>query len=87
MRTLERLLLLRAIDTHWVNHLTSMENLRTGIGLQAYLSGHRFRRGCRSGRRLAQFLANQVDSTWVTYLLPLDLAAHRLQEKVTRRKL
>ncbi len=36
MRTLERLLLLRAIDTHWVNHLTNMENLRTGIGLQAY---------------------------------------------------
>jgi len=36
MRTLERLLLLRAIDTHWVNHLTTMENLRTGIGLQAY---------------------------------------------------
>ena len=36
MRVLERLLLLRAIDTHWVSHLTSMENLRTGIGLQAY---------------------------------------------------
>ena len=36
MRTLERLLLLRAIDTHWVNHLTALENLRTGIGLHAY---------------------------------------------------
>jgi preprotein translocase subunit SecA len=36
MRMLSRLLLLRAIDVHWVNHLTSMENLRTGIGLQAY---------------------------------------------------
>ena len=36
MRVLERLLLLRAIDTHWVHHLTTMENLRTGIGLQAY---------------------------------------------------
>ena len=36
MRTLERLLLLRSIDTHWVAHLTTMENLRTGIGLQAY---------------------------------------------------
>jgi preprotein translocase subunit SecA len=35
MRTLERLLLLRAIDVHWVNHLTAMENLRTGIGLHA----------------------------------------------------
>ena len=28
--------MLRAIDTHWVNHLTGMENLRTGIGLHAY---------------------------------------------------
>ena len=36
MRTVERLLLLRAIDTHWVQHLTAMENLRTGVGLQAY---------------------------------------------------
>ena len=36
MRVLERLLLLRAIDLHWVNHLTTMENLRTGIGLHAY---------------------------------------------------
>ena len=36
MRLLERLVLLRAIDIHWVSHLTSMENLRTGIGLQAY---------------------------------------------------
>lgn len=36
MRTVERLLLLRAIDLHWVNHLTAMENLRTGIGLHAY---------------------------------------------------
>ena len=34
-RELERLLLLRAIDIHWVQHLTTMENLRTGIGLHA----------------------------------------------------
>ena len=35
MATLVRLLLLKSIDTHWVNHLTHMENLRTGVGLQA----------------------------------------------------
>ena len=35
MTTLVRLLLLKSIDTHWVNHLTHMENLRTGVGLQA----------------------------------------------------
>ena len=36
MRLLERFLLLRAIDSHWIQHLTAMENLRTGIGLHAY---------------------------------------------------
>ena len=36
MRLMERFLLLRGIDAHWVQHLTAMENLRTGIGLHAY---------------------------------------------------
>ena len=36
MRTLERLVMLRTIDSHWVNHLTAMENLRQGIGLHAF---------------------------------------------------
>ena len=36
MRLIERFLLLRGIDAHWVQHLTAMENLRTGIGLHAY---------------------------------------------------
>ena len=36
MRPLERQLMLRAIDSNWVQHLTSMENLRQGIGLHAF---------------------------------------------------
>ena len=36
MRLAERFLLLSAIDSHWIQHLTAMENLRTGIGLHAY---------------------------------------------------
>ena len=36
MRLLERLLLLRTVDVHWVHHLTAMDNLRQGIGLHAF---------------------------------------------------
>ena len=36
MRSAERQLMLRALDSNWVQHLTSMENLRQGIGLHAY---------------------------------------------------
>jgi preprotein translocase subunit SecA len=35
MRVVERLVMLRTIDNLWVEHLTAMENMREGIGLQA----------------------------------------------------
>ncbi|MFC2065949.1 preprotein translocase subunit SecA [Chloroflexota bacterium] len=35
MRVLERLVMLRTIDTLWVDHLTMVEYMRQGIGLQA----------------------------------------------------
>ncbi|NLS79729.1 MAG: preprotein translocase subunit SecA [Chloroflexi bacterium] len=36
MRQLERMAMLRVIDTLWVNHLTGLDELREGIGLRAY---------------------------------------------------
>ncbi|MCH8061978.1 MAG: preprotein translocase subunit SecA [Chloroflexi bacterium] len=36
MRRLERQVMLRVIDSLWVQHLTAMENLRQGIGLEAF---------------------------------------------------
>jgi preprotein translocase subunit SecA len=35
MRIVERLVMLRAFDGHWVEHLTDMENMRQSIGLQS----------------------------------------------------
>ncbi len=36
MRTIERLLMLQTIDRLWVEHLTAVDEMRQGIGLQAY---------------------------------------------------
>jgi len=36
MRILERLVLLRVIDSLWVEHLTAIDDMRRGIGLRAY---------------------------------------------------
>ena len=35
MRVLERLVMLRTVDNLWIEHLTAMEHMRQGIGLQA----------------------------------------------------
>ncbi|MEG1981605.1 MAG: preprotein translocase subunit SecA [Clostridia bacterium] len=36
MREVERMLLLRAVDSHWMDHIDAMDDLREGIGLRAY---------------------------------------------------
>ncbi|MBU1075229.1 preprotein translocase subunit SecA [Patescibacteria group bacterium] len=36
MRNLERVVVLRVIDRLWIDHLSQMEHLRTGIGLRGY---------------------------------------------------
>ena len=36
MRVLERLVLLRVIDSLWIEHLTAVDDMRRGIGLRAY---------------------------------------------------
>ena len=38
-RSFERSVLLRTVDTHWMNHINNMETLRRGIGLRGL--GHR----------------------------------------------
>lgn len=36
MREIERVILLRAVDTHWMDHIDAMEELKNGIHLRAY---------------------------------------------------
>ena len=36
MREIERVILLRSVDRRWMNHIDDMDQLRQGIGLQAY---------------------------------------------------
>jgi len=36
MREVERVALLRSVDSHWMDHIDAMDQLRQGIGLRAY---------------------------------------------------
>ncbi|MFA7673824.1 MAG: preprotein translocase subunit SecA, partial [Clostridia bacterium] len=36
MRQIERILLLRTVDTRWMDHIDAMDQLRSGIGLRAF---------------------------------------------------
>ena len=60
VRVLERELMLRVIDSLWVQHLTNTENLRQGIGLQAYGQRDPLVAYKREGREMFQNLLDRI---------------------------
>ena len=73
MRTLERLLMLRTIDMHWVNHLTSMDNLRQGIGLHAYGQRDPLVMYKTEGSRMFQALLDRIQHDIVHSIFQISL--------------
>ncbi|MCK4368989.1 MAG: preprotein translocase subunit SecA [Dehalococcoidales bacterium] len=60
MRILERLVMLRTIDNLWVDHLTDMEHMRQGIGLQATAQRDPLVAYKREGHNLFQSLLSTI---------------------------
>jgi preprotein translocase subunit SecA len=65
--TIERFVLLRTIDTLWVEHLTELDDMRRGIGLRGYAQQdplNEFRKEAfRLYEELSGFIRHQVAST------------------------
>ncbi|MEK7071964.1 MAG: SEC-C metal-binding domain-containing protein, partial [Patescibacteria group bacterium] len=61
MRQIERGILLRTIDTLWIEHLDTMQNLRTGIGLRGYGQRDPLIEYKRESIRLFRQLLNEID--------------------------
>ena len=74
MRTLERLVMLRTIDSHWVQHLTSMENLRQGIGLHAFGQRDPLVMFKREGHEMFQGLLGRIQHDIVHTVFRVGLA-------------
>lgn len=60
MRAIERAVMLRSIDTHWVDHLTAMEQLRQGIFLEAYGQRDPLVAFKRQGHEMFQELTSRI---------------------------
>ena len=74
VRTLERLVMLRAIDSHWVQHLTGMEGLRQGIGLQAFGQRNPLVMFKHEGHRMFQDLQDRIQRDIVRGIYRIGLA-------------
>ena len=77
MRSLERLVMLRAVDVHWVHHLTAMDNLRQGIGLHAFGQRDPLVMYKTEGSRTFQALLDRVQQDIVHSIYQVSLGTGR----------
>ena len=77
MRLLERLLMLRTVDIHWVHHLTAMDNLRQGIGLHAFGQRDPLIMYKTEGSRMFQALRERMEHDIVHSIYQASIAPAR----------
>ena len=83
MRILERLLTMRSIDMHWVNHLTAIDNLRQGIGLHAYGQRDPLVMYRTDGAKMFQNLLERIQRDVVHGIFQMSLASAPGGKKAT----
>ena len=80
-REIERQVLLRVTDTAWVQHLTSMESLRQGIGLHSYGQRDPLVMYKREGHQRFQDLRDRIQRGRSPHDLPCCRQARRQGER------
>ena len=69
IRELERVILLKVVDTKWIDHLDAMDQMREGIGLRAYGQQDPVRAYQMEGYDMFQQLINSIKEDTVKYIL------------------
>ena len=81
MRQIERLVLLRTIDTLWVDHLDAMTHLREGIGLRGYGQKDPLVEYKREGFQLFQDLLNTIQKQVASTVFKVSVAPAVQQQR------
>ena len=68
-RQIEKLILLQVVDSHWKDHLLSMDHLKEGIGLRGYGQKNPLNEYKREGFQLFQNMVERVKSQTVSSLM------------------
>ncbi|MGN0383736.1 MAG: preprotein translocase subunit SecA [Eubacterium sp.] len=81
MREVERVIILRVIDRKWMDHIDDMDQLRQGIGLQAYAQKDPVIQYKLSGFEMFDEMTSAIQEDTVKLLLHL-----RVEQKVEREE-
>ena len=81
MREVERVLLLRAVDEHWMDHIDAMDQLRQGIGLRAYAQKDPVNAYTEEGFEMFDAMVEQIREQAVKSILRVTVRRAPLERK------
>ncbi|WP_432407142.1 preprotein translocase subunit SecA [Wukongibacter sp. M2B1] len=84
MRELERVILLRIVDTKWIDHIDAMDQLKQGIGLRAIGNEDPVRAYQMEGFDMFNQMTNSIQEDIVKYIFNVTIETETKREKVAK---
>ena len=83
-REFEKAITLRVIDTHWMEHINTMSNLREGIGLRSYAQVDPLRAYTSEGFELYDEMLDNIDKDVTMYLMRSEIRQNVERKQVIK---
>ena len=84
VKEFEKAITLRVIDTHWMEHINTMANLREGIGLRSYGQVDPLRAYTSEGFELYDEMLDSIDKDVTTYLIRSEIRQNVERKQVIK---
>lgn len=83
MRELERIILLRVVDTQWIDHIDAMDQLKQGIGLRAIGNENPVTAYQIEGFKMFTDMINEIKKETVKFIFNVQINTSFERQKVT----
>ena len=86
MREIERVSLLRAVDTHWMEHIDDMEELKQGIRMRAYAQHDPVVEYTHEGFDMFDHMIESIRQDAVKLTLTMPVSVYTIQQRELERE-
>jgi preprotein translocase subunit SecA len=84
MREFEKVILLRTVDTKWMDHIDQMEQLRQGIHLRAYGQNDPLREYQLEGYAMFEAMVTSIEEEVAKYIMKAQIRENLQREEVVK---
>ena len=82
MREFEKVVVLRAVDSKWMDHIDAMEQLRQGIHLRAYAQTNPLQAYQFEGFEMFQAMIEAIEEEVATYIMKAQITSNVERQQV-----